>query len=255
MLRVLVSLLSLLFSSPQYRDMLKQSRAEKRTAREPKLTTDSGEAFMPDDRSVAESTSTWGVVNVEPSEAANPMDELRVPSSKLPWAICEYPNHPRVNNILSTLLSAFESGGLTISCTVLYPEQFDALRRTYDCEKSTIESLARCVKWNAGGGKSGSAFLKTRGAYGVLIVRQLFDLLYHTDDRFIAKELTKPELQTMETFAPAYFDYMSSAIADNVSCRSSLWHASDWIYYLSATDIACQSLWVLQNHVQKDQQG
>jgi len=41
-----------------------------------------------------------------------------------------------------------------------------------------------------------------------------------TDDRFIAKELTKPELQTMETFAPAYFDYMSSAITDNVRYRS-----------------------------------
>ena len=58
---------------------------------------------------------------------------------------------------------AFESGGLTISCTVLFPEQFDALRRTYDCEKSLIESLARCVKWDASGGKSGSAFLKTLG--------------------------------------------------------------------------------------------
>ena len=63
-----------------------------------------------------------------------------------------------------TFFAAFESGGLTISCTVLFPEQFDALRRTYDCEKSMIESLARCVKWNASGGKSGSAFLKTRGS-------------------------------------------------------------------------------------------
>lgn len=58
---------------------------------------------------------------------------------------------------------AFESSGLMISCTVLYPEQFDALRRTYDCEKSMIESLARCLKWDASGGKSGSAFLKTLG--------------------------------------------------------------------------------------------
>ena len=58
---------------------------------------------------------------------------------------------------------AFESDGLTISCTVLYPEQFDALRRTYDCERSMVESLSRCVKWNVGGGKSGSAFLKTQG--------------------------------------------------------------------------------------------
>ena len=39
------------------------------------------------------------------------------------------------------------------------------------------------------------------------------------DDRFIAKELSRPELQTMETFAPAYFDYMSSAISANVSVQ------------------------------------
>ena len=42
---------------------------------------------MPDDRSVAGSTSTWGVVNIDPSENGDPTDELRAPSSKLPWAI------------------------------------------------------------------------------------------------------------------------------------------------------------------------
>lgn len=68
--------------------MLARSRAEKRTAREAKLT-DGGEAFMPDDRSVAESSSTWGVVNVDPAEFADPTEDLKVPSSKLPWAICE----------------------------------------------------------------------------------------------------------------------------------------------------------------------
>ncbi|TFY71832.1 hypothetical protein EVG20_g1173 [Dentipellis fragilis] len=172
------SIIALALNSPHYREMLARSRAEKRQSREPKVT-DGGEAFMPDDRSVAESNSTWGVVNVETTDGINPSDELRVPSSKLPWAI------------------TFESGGLTISCTVLYPEQFDALRRTYDCEKSMIESLARCIKWDASGGKSGSAFLKTR------------------DDRFIAKEMSRAEVQTMETFAPAYFDYMSSAVSAN----------------------------------------
>ncbi|KZT72925.1 hypothetical protein DAEQUDRAFT_722557 [Daedalea quercina L-15889] len=169
------SIIALALNSPIYREMLTRSRAEKRQAKEPKLT-DGGEAFMPDDRSVAESTSTWGVVNVDSSDDCDPMQDLRVPSSKQPWAI------------------SFESGGLTISCTVLFPEQFDALRRTYDCERSMIESLARCVKWNASGGKSGSVFLKT------------------LDDRFIAKGLSKPELQAMETFGPAYFDYMSSAV-------------------------------------------
>ncbi|KAK2461486.1 hypothetical protein APHAL10511_005949 [Amanita phalloides] len=171
------SIIALALDSPQYRDKLAKSRAEKRTAREAKLTD--GEAFMPDDKSVAESTSTWGVVNLESSDLVDPMEELRMPSSKSPWVI------------------TIDSGGLTISCTVLYPEQFDALRRAYDCEKSMIESLSRCVKWNASGGKSGSAFLKTK------------------DDRFIAKELSRPELQTMETFAPSYFGYMSSAVSAN----------------------------------------
>ena len=98
---------------------------------------------------------------------------------------------------------------------MLYPEQFDALRRTYDCEKNMVESLSRCVKWNASGGKSGSAFLKTQGKQLSIIWNHSFKSLQ--DDRFIAKELSKPELQTMETFAPAYFDYMSSAIHANVS--------------------------------------
>jgi 1-phosphatidylinositol-3-phosphate 5-kinase len=172
------SIIALALSSQQYRDMLSKSRAEKRQSREPRLT-EGGEAFMPDDRSVAGSTSTWGVVNIDPSESGDPTDELRAPSSRLPWAI------------------TFESGGLTISCTVLYPEQFDALRRTYDCDKCMIESLARCVKWNASGGKSGSAFLKT------------------LDDRFIAKEMSRTEFQTMESFAPSYFAYMSSAVSAN----------------------------------------
>ena len=71
--------------------MLAKSRADKRTAREAKLT-EGGEAFMPDDRSVAESTSTWGVVNVDSTESADPTDDLRVPSSKLPWAISRWFN-------------------------------------------------------------------------------------------------------------------------------------------------------------------
>lgn len=148
-------------SSPQYRDMLLKSRADKRQAREPKLT-DGGEAFMPDDRSVAESTSTWGVVNVDSVDDTDPTEELRVPSSKFPWAISKF-WLSFIVIVLTILSKAFESGGLTISCTVLFAEQFDALRRTYDCERSMIESLARCVKWDASGGKSGSAFLKTLG--------------------------------------------------------------------------------------------
>lgn len=76
--------------------MLAKSRAEKRSAREPKLTDGGGEAFMPDDWSVAESSSTWGVVNVDSSDAADPTEELRVPSSKLPWQICMFLVHSHI---------------------------------------------------------------------------------------------------------------------------------------------------------------
>jgi 1-phosphatidylinositol-3-phosphate 5-kinase len=41
------------------------------------------------------------------------------------------------------------------------------------------------------------------------------------DDRFLAKELSKAELNAMETFAPAYFDYIGTAVATGVSTVSS----------------------------------
>jgi 1-phosphatidylinositol-3-phosphate 5-kinase len=118
---------------------------------------------------------------------------------------------------LADFMIAFESGGLTISCTVLYPEQFDALRRMYDCDKSMIESLARCVKWNASGGKSGSAFLKTLGKKKKKEPCTSTYRAIPPDDRFIAKEMSRTEFQTMETFAPTYFAYMCSAVSANVS--------------------------------------
>ncbi len=42
------------------------------------------------------------------------------------------------------------------------------------------------------------------------------------DDRFIAKEMSRTEFQTMESFAPAYFAYMSSVVSANVSLLSLL---------------------------------
>ncbi len=119
---------------------------------------------MPDDMSVSDFASTWGVVNVGSSDEANPRDDLRVPSPKTPWAICA--------SILNTSPSfsledfaAFESFGLAITCTILYPEQFDALRRTYNCDQILIE----CKSWNTSGGKFGSAFLKSKGKLVVLL--------------------------------------------------------------------------------------
>ncbi|KAJ1968249.1 Mitochondrial distribution and morphology protein 12, partial [Dimargaris verticillata] len=71
---------------------------------------------------------------------------------------------------------------------------FDALRRSCDCESVFIESLSRCAQWNASGGKSGSAFLKTE------------------DNRFIIKQLSKPEMDAFLKFAPHYFEYLAEAI-------------------------------------------
>lgn len=126
--------------------MLKSSRSEKRAGQESKPVTEKT------DLTDSELTN---------SEDINPVDDLRAPSSKLPWQICKC--HLSLCTQSHIIHLAFESGSLTISCTVLYPEQFDALRRSYGCDLSMIESLARCVSWNAGSGKSGSAFLKTLG--------------------------------------------------------------------------------------------
>lgn len=111
----------------------------------------------------------------------------------------------------------FESGGVAISCVVFCAEQFETLRRTCQCDHTVIESLARCLKWDASGGKSGSAFLKTRGKSAALQSRvSCHTDDYALDDRFIAKEVSKTELDSMINFAPAYFDYMSDAIASKV---------------------------------------
>lgn len=140
---------------------------------------------MPDDHSFTESNSTWGVIDIDSADIGNPTDDLRVPSSKLPWAICKTVLSTDCSHVeASSALAAFESGDLTITCTILYPEQFDALRRTYDCERSMIESLARCVKWNASGGKSGSYFLKTRG-------NKLFHCVFRCYDRYMHALLTR----------------------------------------------------------------
>lgn len=57
-----------------------------------------------------------------------------------------------------------------------------------------IESLCRSMRYNASGGKSGSAFAKT------------------LDGRFILKYCQRIELKSFLEIAPAYFDYMSKSL-------------------------------------------
>ncbi|KAF9823441.1 hypothetical protein SFRURICE_004372, partial [Spodoptera frugiperda] len=60
-----------------------------------------------------------------------------------------------------------------------------------EIEEGFIRSLAHCVPWAARGGKSGSTFCKTK------------------DDRYVLKEMTKPEWQQFLDFAPHYFAYVT----------------------------------------------
>ncbi|KAJ3297269.1 1-phosphatidylinositol-3-phosphate 5-kinase [Rhizoclosmatium sp. JEL0117] len=87
----------------------------------------------------------------------------------------------------------FWDGSTKLDCKVFYAEQFDALRRNCGFEDGFVHSLSRCVKWEATGGKSGSAFLKTR------------------DDRLILKQLSRQEMEALLKFAPYYFTYISEA--------------------------------------------
>ncbi|CAO3619626.1 unnamed protein product [Cunninghamella echinulata] len=93
-------------------------------------------------------------------------------------------NHMRYN---------FSDGTTKFFCKAFHTEQFDALRRHCGCDETYILSLASCIKWDCTGGKSGSAFLKTK------------------DDRFLMKQMSKFELDAFLGFAPAYFQYLSKS--------------------------------------------
>ncbi|KAG5518965.1 hypothetical protein PMAC_002496 [Pneumocystis sp. 'macacae'] len=87
----------------------------------------------------------------------------------------------------------FQEGSARLFCKVFYAEQFDAFRRACNCDENYLSSLSRCFKWDSSGGKSGSAFLKTR------------------DDRLVLKQLSRLETEAFIKFAPSYFEYMSQA--------------------------------------------
>ncbi|KAG9038840.1 1-phosphatidylinositol-3-phosphate 5-kinase [Tulasnella sp. JGI-2019a] len=162
------SIIAFTLQSAVYLNAMSKSKATVKLSERP-------EVFMPDNDSSISDSQSWGLISLDGnSDAINDIKE--------PRAI----THPVFH---------FESAGVQISCTVFHAEQFDALRRSCHCEQSMIESLARCVKWDASGGKSGSAFLKSR------------------DNRFIAKELSRSELDAMSKFAPKYFEYMSNSIS------------------------------------------
>ncbi|WVQ72779.1 hypothetical protein IAR50_002339 [Cryptococcus sp. DSM 104548] len=155
------SIIAFTLSSKTYRD---NSKSWSRNRTEGHF-----EAFMPEEALGTDRTAAWDVVS---------LDEVDDPARR------ERGTHLKYD---------FESGTSTIFCRIFFAEQFAALRKACNCEDSFVESLARCVQFDASGGKSGSAFLKTK------------------DDRFIAKEITRLEMDALTKFAPAYFDYTRKA--------------------------------------------
>ncbi|CAG8499697.1 23686_t:CDS:10 [Racocetra persica] len=98
------------------------------------------------------------------------------------------------DNLLSHMKYQFTGGSTQFVCKIFCADQFDTLRRKCGCESTYIQSLARCVKWDSSGGKSGSAFLKTR------------------DDRLVMKQISRNEVDAFLKFAPKYFEYMANAL-------------------------------------------
>ncbi|KAG7205451.1 hypothetical protein KM043_007441 [Ampulex compressa] len=86
----------------------------------------------------------------------------------------------------------FNDATTNFFCRIYFAAQFAALRENVlPCgEDGYTRSLSRSVQWAARGGKSGSAFCKSR------------------DNRFIIKEMSRMEMQIILDFAPNYFSYM-----------------------------------------------
>ncbi|XP_013386893.1 1-phosphatidylinositol 3-phosphate 5-kinase-like [Lingula anatina] len=92
----------------------------------------------------------------------------------------------------------YAEGSSKFYCQVYHAESFKQMRKILcpEGEAGYIRSLSRCINWLAKGGKSGSAFCKTQ------------------DDRYILKQMSKPEVQSFLEFAPHYIEYTLKSHTD-----------------------------------------
>ncbi|KAF3781417.1 1-phosphatidylinositol-3-phosphate 5-kinase [Nymphaea thermarum] len=92
--------------------------------------------------------------------------------------------------------SSSPTGKVKFTVTCYFARQFDALRKKCcPSEIDFMQSLSRCHRWSAQGGKSNVYFARTM------------------DERFIVKQVTKTELESFEEFAPDYFKYLSHSLS------------------------------------------
>ncbi len=97
--------------------------------------------------------------------------------------------------------SAHDKADLTsFTCTVFFPRQFHAMRvKICGGDYDFIQSLSRCNKWQATGGKSGAGFGQTQ------------------DGRFVMKYVSRDELKTFLKMAKIYFAHMAKVLFHRTS--------------------------------------
>lgn len=90
----------------------------------------------------------------------------------------------------------FSDSNSNFYCKAYHSELFCRLRKLImpNEEDKYINSLFRCVNWEAKGGKSNSQFRKT------------------LDNRFILKEMSRQEVASFVDFAPQYINYLIDSI-------------------------------------------
>ncbi|KAL4529056.1 hypothetical protein Ndes2437A_g03576 [Nannochloris sp. 'desiccata'] len=98
------------------------------------------------------------------------------------------------------------SGTARFQMTAYYAPHFAALRQLCISggESAYLASIGRCVPWSAQGGKSNVFFAKSM------------------DDRYVIKQLTKSEKQSVLEYAPEYFKYVGASGGEGQGGKSCL---------------------------------
>ncbi|XP_065919768.1 1-phosphatidylinositol 3-phosphate 5-kinase-like isoform X3 [Dysidea avara] len=163
-------------------------------------TQDTGKKRSCTEAKISEET----VATLLPMETAAMMtnDDVDPGETSLKWNMKEQQHshdHLKGNVQKEHIILEFSDYATKFSCKVYFAEEFRQLRELvfpYG-EERFIRSLARCVKWQAKGGKSGSSFCKV------------------VDDRFILKQMKRPEVDSFVEFANDYFKHLRRALDES----------------------------------------
>jgi len=96
---------------------------------------------MPDDHSTTESTSSWGVVDMDEDEGDATQVLRSSAGNEHVWCKSRFSICFAAPMLMYFPAFDFAFDDVIITCVTMFPEQFHALRRMCECEKSIIESL------------------------------------------------------------------------------------------------------------------